>query len=249
MTKYGSIAVNDDPETEEGGCVDMCNTVMADDDSVAKPSAHGHHHLKPSAFRLLLGGMVALAVFVLFGIRKDNSNNAFPMFYDPTITDISDRSIENIPLFFTQKVDHLDPHNEKTWKQRYYAQAKHFQGPGHPVILVVGGEDANDDGFFYPFVEEHLAGKFGAFVVFPEHRFYGVSQPVDPAVATTDDLKHLFTANQAILDMLSIVQSYQQQLGCSTDKSSPEYCPVISVGGVSQSGMQSFDQLFVNLYY
>jgi len=96
---------------------------------------------------------------------------------------------------------------------------------------VVGGEDGNDYGHFFPFIEEQLASKFGAFVVHPEHRFYGVSQPIDPAIATTDDFKRLLTAKQAIADMLTIVQHFQEEFACSKDKSSPDYCPVMAVGG------------------
>lgn len=103
--------------------------------------------------------------------------------------------------------------------------------PGYPIFLVVGGEDGNDYGHFFPFIEEQLASKYGAFVVHPEHRFYGISQPIDPSVATTDDLKRLLTAKQAIADMLSIVQFFQEQFGCSKDKTSSDYCPVMAVGG------------------
>ncbi|CAB9503777.1 Lysosomal Pro-X carboxypeptidase [Seminavis robusta] len=178
--------------------------------------------------RLIFGTIVLLSVFVWFGFCNDKSNR-FPS--SNVESPDEGRLPENIPRFFSQKVDHLDPSNTKTWKHRYYAQDKYFKGPGHPIILVVGGEDGNDYGFFYRFIEEHLAQLFGAFVLHPEHRFYGISQPVDPAVATTNDLKQYFTVQQAIRDMLTIVQYYQEVFGCSMDKSSPEYCPVISVGG------------------
>lgn len=84
---------------------------------------------------------------------------------------------------------------------------------------------------FYPFVDKYLAKRFGAFVLHPEHRFYGESQPFGLYSLTNDDLKSYFTTRQAILDMLSIVKTYQIQLGCSLDKESKGYCPVISVGG------------------
>ena len=101
----------------------------------------------------------------------------------------------------------------------------------HPIILIVGGEGSLDDGFFYPFVDEHLAKQWGALVLFPEHRFYGLSQPVDPNLLTFPQLAHLLELHQAMMDMLAVVKTYRQLNGCSPDKTSKDYCPVISVGG------------------
>lgn len=136
---------------------------------------------------------------------------------------------ENMPLFFPQSVDHFDDSNKDTWAHRYYAQSKHFEGPGHPIFLVVGGECGNDAGFFYPFVEEHLASKFGAFCLHPEHRFYGPFRPTNDT--STEVLLKLLTPQQAMADMLAITKHYQKKLGCSFDHSSKDYCPVITVGG------------------
>lgn len=116
-------------------------------------------------------------------------------------------------------------------QQRYYAQSKFWKGPGHPIFLVVGGEGGIDKGMFYRFVDQYLAEKFGAYVLHPEHRFYGESQPVGPGSLTNEDLEKYLTTRQAMLDMISIVKTYQVHLGCSADKTSKDYCPVISVGG------------------
>lgn len=114
-----------------------------------------------------------VGVIVLFRIDKTQSNKMSLLL--ETKTPIAK---ENIPLFFDQAVDHFDDDNQETWSHRYYAQSKHFKGPGHPIFLIVGGEGGNDFGFFYPFVEEHLAGRFGAFCLHPEHRYaYCISFP------------------------------------------------------------------------
>lgn len=189
---------------------------------------------QPRSILWLLGIVMVLLSGDLW-IRNIASRQPHTPQLPPSIQEDDDddlqRRPENIPRYFSQRVDHFDSSNSNTWKHRYYAQTKYFRGPGHPIILVVGGEDGNDYGFFYPFVEEHLASTFGAFVLHPEHRFYGISQPVDPAVATNDDLLKLFTVKQAIADFLAIVQAYQQEFGCATDKTSPNYCPVMTVGG------------------
>jgi hypothetical protein len=100
--------------------------------------------------------------------------------------------------FEDQLIDHLDntdlinnnndnsgntgtgPYADKRWTQRFYMYAEHFQGPGSPIFVVLGGESGIEPstGLFYPFITDTLAAAFGAFVLEPEHRFYGTSQPV-----------------------------------------------------------------------
>jgi pimeloyl-ACP methyl ester carboxylesterase len=138
----------------------------------------------------------------------------------------------NTPRLYTdQLVDHFDTSNTATWSQRYYAKRIHFGGPGHPIFLVIGGEGANDVGMFYPFIEKVLARQYGAYVLHPEHRFYGISQPIPDRNATVPELLQLLTPEQAMLDMLRLTQHYRKKLGCSLEKSSKKYCPIITVGG------------------
>ena len=53
----------------------------------------------------------------------------------------------------------------------------------------MGGEGAipPETGLFYPYVNEVLASKFGAYVIEPEHRFYGESLPVDKAALSPEE--------------------------------------------------------------
>ena len=66
----------------------------------------------------------------------------------------------------------------------------------------------------------------------PEHRFYGASQPLLNETVTNEDLKLLMTPEQSMHDAIQILRHIQiQELGCSVDRTSFEYCPVITVGG------------------
>mmetsp|Transcript_8716 Transcript_8716/g.17994 ORF Transcript_8716/g.17994 Transcript_8716/m.17994 type:complete len:491 (-) Transcript_8716:51-1523(-) len=145
----------------------------------------------------------------------------------------------NASYFDEQIVNHFsaEPH-ETTYAQRFYESSKYFGGPGHPIFLVMGGEGAIEPstGLFYPFINEVLASKFHAYVVEPEHRFYGESLPVPNA--TNSDLKLLMTPEQALRDAVTLVNSLRENLGC-TGKGTPTYCPVITVGG-SYPGFLSF---------
>ena len=154
--------------------------------------------------------------------------------------------IPSNPLFYEdQIVDHLaaDDHddskhnypNTNRWTQRYYTSPAHFGGPGNGTIFVImGGEGAMEPstGIYYPFVANNLAKKFNAYVLQPEHRFYGTSQPLDGVTPTSSgQWLRLVNAEQAMLDYVRLIRHIQDELGCSTDRTSNEYCPVITVGG------------------
>lgn len=140
----------------------------------------------------------------------------------------------NTALFYNEAlVDHTNksPSNNATWSHRYYKSMKYFKGPGSPIFMIIGGEGSLDHGMLYPFVTEVLAKKFGAAVIQPEHRFYGPYQPVPNA--TVDQLLQLLTPAQAMDDMIRLFTHHLRARDfrdCSLDRSSPMYCPFITIG-------------------
>ena len=172
-------------------------------------------------------------------------------------------------FFPLQLVDHLGAAASKTetdtedddgevlfWTQRYYTYGKHFQGPGHPIFLILGGEGdiSPETGIFYPFVADHLAKTFGGFVLQPEHRFYGKSQPLlgrkakvnttkNATVAEEDPRVKLFTSEQALHDAMVLLKEIRTDLGCSSSFSSPNYCPVVTVGGSYPGFLSAFARI------
>ena len=142
---------------------------------------------------------------------------------------------ENQELFYDdQLVNHFSPSGQdtSTWSHRYYKSTYYFRGPGHPLFLIVGGEGALDSGMLYPFVTQHLAPKFGAAVIEIEHRFYGPYQPIVGREATVEELLELLTPQQAMADMVRLAKFFKEELNCAQyDRSSINYCPVITVGG------------------
>ena len=139
-------------------------------------------------------------------------------------------------LFFDdQYLDHIGQDTEhhtsklQTYSQRYYKKSKYWKGPGHPILMILGGEDSLDLPMLYPYVNKGIAKEFHAFVVSPEHRFYGKSQPIiDP---TDDELVKYLTPDQALADAINLLQMLREELGCSNDPTSKKYCPVITFGG------------------
>eukprot|EP00580_Thalassiosira_gravida_P006093 CAMPEP_0201631238 /NCGR_PEP_ID=MMETSP0493-20130528/5284_1 /ASSEMBLY_ACC=CAM_ASM_000838 /TAXON_ID=420259 /ORGANISM="Thalassiosira gravida, Strain GMp14c1" /LENGTH=574 /DNA_ID=CAMNT_0048102541 /DNA_START=159 /DNA_END=1883 /DNA_ORIENTATION=+ len=140
---------------------------------------------------------------------------------------------ENQELFYEdQLVNHFDKTDTSTWSNRYYKSTNYFEGPGHPIFLIVGGEGALDHGMLYPFVTQHLAPHFGAAVIEVEHRFYGPYQPIMGRDATVAELVTLLTPQQAMADMIQLAKAFKNELGCSIyDRSSENYCPIVTVGG------------------
>ena len=116
------------------------------------------------------------------------------------------------------------------WSQKYFVSSKYFAGPGNPIFVIIGGEGPLTQ-ILYPFVSEHLAKRFNAFVLQPEHRFYGTSQPLGHQVKHNHDLVGYLSPEQAMADVIRLLKHKQHVLHCSQDRSSPHYCPVITVGG------------------
>ncbi|CAI5458963.1 unnamed protein product [Closterium sp. Yama58-4] len=111
-------------------------------------------------------------------------------------------------LWFEQTLDHFNPADGRTFQQRYHEDLTHFNAAaGGPVMLVICGE-APCNGVPSDYRME-LAAHFGAAVVALEHRFYGQSQPF--ADLSTASLAYL-SANQALADLATFRQFYQQRL-------------------------------------
>jgi hypothetical protein len=153
----------------------------------------------------------------------------------------------NTPLFYDkQLIDHYGDDSMKHWKHRYYKSTKHWRGPGWPILLVVGGKTAMNNGMLYPFVTDILAKRFHAAVIQAEHRFYGPYQPLKYYPSSSSNIAHkleLFTPAQAMEDMRRLVMIGLREHGqdfmyCSPHRSSKLYCPLITVG-TSYSGFLS----------
>lgn len=79
--------------------------------------------------------------------------------------------------WFTQRLDHFDDSNTKTWQQRYFYNDKFFRKPDGPVFLSIGGEGEANPIWLTVGDMMKNAQVFGAFTFLLEHRFYGKSHP------------------------------------------------------------------------
>ena len=128
-----------------------------------------------------------------------------------------------------QQVDHLHVDDGRVYSQRYYKLSKYWKGPGHPILVIMGGEAELTLPMLYPFVHDGLANEFGAFVISPEHRFYGKSQPVKSGYPTVQEMSDYLSPDQALEDAIQLITYIRNEIGCNPDKTNSNYCPIITV--------------------
>ena len=154
-------------------------------------------------------------------------------------------SFDGAERWMTQRMDHFDHVDTRTWSQRYFVSER-FAGTIRettPAFVCVGGEgpalteNVVVDGDVHCSVMIDLAKKHKGLVFALEHRFYGASQP-------TGDLKttslRLLSSAQALEDLVSFVSfvadKYKLRVTPPSDGSSVPYSRVMTFGG-SYPGM------------
>lgn len=79
--------------------------------------------------------------------------------------------------WFTQRLDHFDDSNRKTWQQRFFYNDTFRQKEDSPVFLMIGGEGTASPVWVVTGNMMNYAQEFGAIAFLLEHRFYGKSHP------------------------------------------------------------------------
>lgn len=220
MTDYGAIEGNQATETEHLQLIRE-DSPLSDQASTTSPLAN------PWARATVA---LSLALFVALSFRTTSSSRATTN-HNLALSSENFHDEDEAQFYDDQLVNHFNG-DKSTWSNRYYKSTNYFKGPGHPIFMVVGGEGALDHGMLYPFVTQHLAPYFGAAVIQIEHRFYGPYQPIMGREATVPELIDLLTPQQAMADHIQLTKSFKDELNClHYEKSSENYCPVVSVGG------------------
>ncbi|XP_059140087.1 dipeptidyl peptidase 2-like [Physella acuta] len=132
--------------------------------------------------------------------------------------------------YYDQYVDHFNQMSfgEKTFKQHILYQDKYWDPKGGPIFFYAGNE-GDIEGFWDAsgFIHE-IAPEFGAYVVFPEHRYYGKSLPFGND-SFKAGLLGLLTVEQAMADYAVFLTDLKQKLNATNSK-------IIAFGG-SYGGM------------
>ncbi|PAA80754.1 hypothetical protein BOX15_Mlig022232g3 [Macrostomum lignano] len=138
---------------------------------------------------------------------------------------------------FNQKIDHFvysaasgkGFKNNPRFPQRYLYTDKFFDKAKGPIFFYTGNEGPiegfwNNTGFVH-----EIAPKFGALVVFAEHRYYGQSLPFGNDSFKQENLQYL-TIEQAMADFAVLIHVLRNYVFNIPDR------PVIAFGG-SYGGM------------
>jgi pimeloyl-ACP methyl ester carboxylesterase len=241
---YGSIAPSGQETTP------MLAAEHPDESLMQPQQSQQHHqeqhhdrelHVKRASRFLFMLTFVAVALFgaITTGDFVDDASDANLTMSASISTSSRGHDLKSIlmgkqyddrELFFDhQALDHFKDGNKHVYSQRFYKRSKYWKGPGYPILVIMGGEGSLDPPMLYPYVNKGLAKEFHAFVVSPEHRFYGKSQPVgDP---TNEELVKFLTPDQALMDAIQLIRAVRESLGCSLNPLSIQYCPVITFGG------------------
>ncbi|XP_054162819.1 putative serine protease K12H4.7 [Oppia nitens] len=117
--------------------------------------------------------------------------------------------------WYDQKLNHFDPVDTRTWKQRYYVSDT-FYKRGGPVFLQLGGEGTADPIWLVEGqIATNYAKKFNALSVLLEHRYYGKSWPTPDM--SVDNLRYL-TSQQSLQDSASFVEYLTEKLSLNGSK-------------------------------
>ncbi|XP_068247154.1 putative serine protease K12H4.7 [Palaemon carinicauda] len=116
--------------------------------------------------------------------------------------------------WFTQKLDHFDQAETRTWSQRYYKNLDFYQ-PGGPVFLMIGGEGPADAIWMVEGAWITYAQQLNAALLQLEHRFYGKSHPTEDS--SVENLVYL-SSEQALADLAEFTVKMKEELGFTDNK-------------------------------
>ena len=116
--------------------------------------------------------------------------------------------------FVSTRINHFDAENfnnfgptQAVWDMRYLINWQYYNKDQGPILFYTGNEGNvfsfyNNSGF----IVDTLAKRFGAVVVFAEHRYYGKSMPFKTAEKsfTRENVKYL-TVPQVMRDYVNLI--------------------------------------------
>ncbi|KAK6923187.1 Peptidase S28 [Dillenia turbinata] len=174
--------------------------------------------------------------FIFFFLTSSEAFHLYPRF--PGKLARSPKTLRTKPYqyetrYFDQRLDHFSFSDLPNYRQRYLINTDYWSGLNGmgPIFFYCGNEGdiewfAANTGFVW-----EIAPRFGAMVIFAEHRYYGESMPYgsrEEAYKNAASLSYL-TAEQALADYAVLLTVLKQHM-------SAEACPVVLFGG-SYGGM------------
>jgi len=191
----------------------------------------------------LSGFLYTLFIANAYGFSQFRSQSALKSFSKKYARESRLRKPESLELgkkytqWFEQPLDHFNPQNEQTWKQRYFVNDEYYSKDSGTVFLCVGGEGpaltaavVTEDNIHCSLMVK-LAKEKKGLIVAVEHRFYGKSIPTNDF--TTESLQFL-SSQQALADLARVHQHVSKEYAI------PGKTKWIAFGGSYPGVMASF---------
>ncbi|KAK9693693.1 Serine carboxypeptidase S28 [Popillia japonica] len=153
----------------------------------------GNANTKPLVIILLLTILI-LAIEAKIILRK----------FGPPPDDAPNARATRAPQWhtITQRVDHFNPRDIRTWEMRYISNDQFFV-EGGPIFIYLGGEWQISAGSLMTGQIFDMAEQHGGMMYYTEHRYYGYSYPTEDM--STENLRYL-SLDQAIADVVYFIQ-------------------------------------------
>ncbi|KAK9693699.1 Serine carboxypeptidase S28 [Popillia japonica] len=121
----------------------------------------------------------------------------------------------------TQRVDHFNPRDTRTFSMRYYSNDQ-FYLPGGPIFIMIGGEWDITPGYVQTGLMFDMAAEHNGYMFYTEHRYYGNTHPTEDH--SSENLRYL-SIDQSLADLAYFIEYQKETLsGASASK-------VVIVGG------------------
>ena len=136
--------------------------------------------------------------------------------------------------WFENKLDHTDPSDQRTYKQRYYVNTNYGNenDKSDTLLFYIGGEADLGESSVTGGAILNLAAKTNAIILGLEHRFFGESVPTEDL--SVDNLKYL-TIHQGLEDLAAFIRE-MKTIYCIN----PETCKVGVAGGSYPGALSSW---------
>lgn len=135
---------------------------------------------------------------------------------------------------YTQKLDHFNPIDKRSFSQRYWVSDEFYQAGQSPIFLYICPERTcigfPGQGMF----AYQLSQDTKALMLTLEHRYYGLSQPFGADSMKTKNLLYL-TVEQALEDLASFLSWFKENSSYNIQDSQPWFVFGGSYGGALTS--------------
>ena len=154
--------------------------------------------------KLLVAAVLVEFSLAVLGFSKDGlKNNKYRLNKEPPLdtSAVYDEEVVVLIKWITQRLNHFNPQDNRTWEMRYM-ENNHYLQDGGPIFIYVGGEWTISSGWLRTGHMHDMARDLNGTMFYTEHRYYGSSRPTPDL--TNENLVFL-NIDQALADLAHFI--------------------------------------------